>query len=258
MFSHHPDGVGVVRIIVLPAADALHRRDNRREQIRLIRGIDALQYPRQPLKAHPRIHAWRGQVRARPIQVMVILHEHQVPQLHIAVAHIPACHSVGAVRRAIVSQAAILRAVVVVQFAARPARPLIARRPPPVLVVPKAVHPIGGYPLSLPQPARLFVGLVNRRRELVQRYAVALGHKLNGEIHRALLEIIAYAEIAQHLKQRIVRGIPHLFYVRRPKALLRRGKPLIGRRRLPREIRLELHHPRRSQQQRRIAHRNQR
>ena len=167
MFRHHADGVCVVGIVVLSAADALNRRDNRREQIRLIRGIDALQYPRQPLKAHACVHAWRGQIGSRAVKMVVVLHEHQVPQLNVAVAHIAVSHFIGAVGSAVGSQAAVIRAVVVVQFAARPARALVARGPPPVLVVSETIHPIRGYAFCLPQPARLFVGFVNRRRELV-------------------------------------------------------------------------------------------
>ena len=159
------------------------------------------------LEAHAGVHAGRGQVGARAVQVVVELHEHQVPQLDIAVADNAVRHDIGAVWGRIVSQAAVFRAVVVVEFAAGSAWSFVAGRGPTSFVVAIAINLVGGDALGNPEVAGVFVGVMHCRGELFERDAVALGHKLNGEIDRAALEVVAEAEVAEHLEERVVRGV---------------------------------------------------
>src|SRR5690606_5032390 len=67
------------------------------------------------------------------------------------------------------------------------------------------------------------------------------------------LEVVADGEVAEHLEERgVTGGLAHLVDVRCAHALLRGGQP--GRRRLalPQEVRLERHHTRGNQEERRV------
>ena len=258
MLCDHADGIGVIGVVVAFAADTLDGGDDGREQVGLIRRVHILKDSDEALESHAGVHARRGQGRARAVEMMVILHEDEVPQLDIAVAHDAVRHDIGAVGRAVVSEAAVLRAVVVVEFAARSARSLVARGSPPVFVVAVAIHLVGGDAFRLPQSARFLVGVVDCGGELFERDAVALCHQLDREIDGACLEVVAEAEVAEHLEERVVRGVADLFDVRSAEALLRSGSAPVGRLRLAGEVRLELNHARGRQQQRGVADRNQR
>ena len=146
---------------------------------------------------------------------------------------------------------------VVVQLRAGTARPLVAGRAPPVLVVAVAVDAFARNALGDPQLAGLIVGVVNGGGELVQGNAVALGHQLDGEVDGVRLEVVADAEVAQHLEEGVVCGVADLFDVGSAEALLRRCESAIGRLGLAGEVRLELHHAGGGEQQGRVADGNQ-
>ena len=228
VLGDYADCVGVVGVVVALATDALDCGDDGREQVGLIRCIDVLQDSHEALEAHAGVHAGRGQVGARAVEVVVVLHEHEVPELDIAVADDAVVHDVGAVWRTVVLQAAVLCAVVVVQLAARTTRSLVACGSPPVFIVAVAIDLVGGDALCLPQAARFLVGMVDCGGKLVERDAVAFGHQLYGEIDGVCLEVVAEAEVAQHLEEGVVRGVANLFDVGGAETLLRCGGALVG------------------------------
>ena len=117
MFGDHAQGVcGIgVRAVAL-AAHALGGGDKRREQVGFVAGVHPLHDAREALEPHPRVHAGRGQVRARAVQVVVELHENEVPQLHVSVAGVAVGQEVFAVGYAIGGEAAMLGSVVVMQL----------------------------------------------------------------------------------------------------------------------------------------------
>ncbi len=61
---------------------------DRGEKVRVVVRRDLLDDARQPLEAHARVDARRGQRGQRPIRVEVVLHEHEVPDLEPARAHL--------------------------------------------------------------------------------------------------------------------------------------------------------------------------
>ena len=259
MFGDYAQGVGgIVVFAVAPAAHALGGGDKRREQVGFVAGIHPLHDAREALEPHSRIHAWRGQVGSGAVQMVVELHEDEVPQLDIAVACVAVGQGVFAVGNAVGGEAAMLRSVVVMELGAGSARPFVAGGAPPVFIVAVSVNAVGGDAFGFPQLAGFVVRIVDGGGEFFERDAVAFGHKLNCEVHRAALEVFADAEVAEHLEQRVVGGVADLFDVGRAEALLRSGQPAVGRLRLAGEVRLELHHAGAREKQRRIAHRDER
>ena len=251
-------GGGVVFVVGL-AADALDLGDDRDEQVGVVAGIDALHDPEQTLEAHAGVHAGRGQVGAGAVEMVVELHEHEVPQLDVAVAYVAVVHDVLAVGGAVFLKTAVDCAVVVVELGAWAAGTLVAGWPPPVLVVAVAVHAVAWDALGDPELAGLVVGVVHGGGELVEGDAVAvgLGHQLDGEVNGLFLEVVADAEVAEHLEQRVVGGVADLFDVGGAEALLRGGEPAVGRLGLAGEVGLELHHSGGGEQQCGVADGNQ-
>ena len=156
--------------------------------------------------------------------------------------------------------AAELPAAVVVELRAWTARPLgaVDRRAPPVVLVPEPVDQLFGYADPAPDAVRLVVGVVDRRGEALLGQPHHRVEALQRVRDGALLEVVADAEVAQHLEHRDVSRVAHLFDVDDPERLLRRREPPVRRLRLAAEVRLELHHPGVGQQQRRIADWDQR
>ena len=253
VLGDYADCVGVVGVVVALAADALDCGDDGREQVGLIRCVDVLEDSHEAFEAHAGVHAGRGQVGARAVEVVVILHEHEVPEFDIAVADDTVRHDVGAVRGAVILQAAVLCAVVVVKLAAGATGTLVACGSPPVFVVAEAIDLVGWDALCLPQPTSLFVGVVDCGGKLVERDAVAFSHQFNGEIDGVALEVVTEAEVTQHLEEGVVRCVADLFDVWGAEALLRCGGALVGRLRFTGEVGLELHHACGGEQQRGVA-----
>src|SRR5581483_1849559 len=57
-----------------------------------------------------------------------------------------------------------------------------------------------------PQSERLVVVDVNRRGQFVFRQPELFGHQVPGELDRAILEIVAEREVAEHLKEGVMTG----------------------------------------------------
>ena len=90
--------VGVVVLTPIPAGNLLGLLYERLKEVGLVDGGHVLEDDGGALESHARIDAGGGQRRACAVQVVVVLHEHEVPQLHVPVAHIAVVvHDVGAV-----------------------------------------------------------------------------------------------------------------------------------------------------------------
>ena len=115
----------------------------------------------------------------------------------------------------------------------------------------------------LPDRRRVVVLGVDGDQQPVLRQAEILGHQLPGVGDRLVLEVVAEAEIPQHLEERVVaRGVADIVQVvvlaAGAHAFLRRGGADVGPLLLPGEDVLELHHARVGEHQRRVVARHQR
>ena len=90
------------------------------EQVDLIIAVDALQHRGHALQSHAGIHRGLGQWRQFALAVAVVLHEHQVPDFHVAVALV----LIAAGRTS-----GHFRSVVVEDLGARAAGTRVAHRP---------------------------------------------------------------------------------------------------------------------------------
>ena len=247
-FRHHADRIVGVRVLaVLLAAQLLHGGDDRGKGIGVVGRGDALHDGGGPLQAHARIHVGRRERCPATRRVLVELHEHQVPQLQKA----PAL-AVGAAVGIALAHAA-RPAEVVVDLAARPAGAFSSRRPPVVLPLAEAPDALGGDARLLPEGLGLVILQIDRGPELLRREGEHLRHERPCPGDRLTLEVVAHAEVAEHLEEGEVALVAHLVDIGGPEALLDRREPRAGRCRLAGEIRLERHHARAGEQERGVA-----
>ena len=102
--------------------------------------------------------------------------------------------------------------------------------------------------------AELLVALEDRDPDVVRVEAEALQRQLPRELDRALLEVVADREVAEHLEERqVARRQADLVDVRRAEALLAARQPVVRRLLAALEVRLERVHARRGEQHRRIV-----
>ncbi len=226
---------------------------DRLEAVRLVHRADVLDDGRGALEPQARIDVLLRQRRQRAVGVQLVLHEDEVPELEEAVA---ARARRGACRVA----AAVLLAPVPVDLRVRAARPRSADRPE-VLRARQADDALTRHPDPLPELDR---GLVLTQAELriagVHRHPdprpvqpEPVLHERGRVLDRAVLEVLAEREVAEHLVEgEVVAVEADLVDVGRAEALLRgRGQQ---RRRLlaaEEEGHLRLHAGRR--QQRRVV-----
>ena len=215
-------GVVVRRVrAVLTSRQRLNAGEQRQEQIGLVDRGNALHDHSGALEAHAGVHARRGQRVSRAVQVVVELHEDKVPQLNVAVAGVSGVVlGIGAVGAAVGTQAPPALTKVEVELAARAARPLQASRPPPVIFIAEPVNLVLGYADVAPQLEALVVGIVDGDGESLFGEAELSLEELKREGYGFLLEVVADAEVTQHLEQREVRGVSHLVDVDSAKRLL--------------------------------------
>ena len=142
----------------------------------------------------------------------VELHEHEVPDLEPAVA-------VG-IRRARRS-ARNVRAVVVENLAARTARSGFAHLPEVVGAAARLVADAhdtvrGQADLLVPDVERLLIRVVHGHHQAlrIDSQPILAGDEVPGEANRVTLEVVAEAEVAQHLEERVVaRGVADVLEV---------------------------------------------
>ena len=152
-----------------------------------------------------------------------------------------------------------------INLAARPAhavRPLARRTGrPEVLILAAPLDAIDREPDILrPNPGRLVVIRVHRHRQPLRLDAQPLlvREKLPRPVDRIALEVVAEAEVAQHLEKRVViRRAPDVIDVARPQTLLASRRPRELQLHLAEKVVLELVHAGRREQHRRIPSRHE-
>ena len=224
------------------------------EQIGLEHAVDALQDGRHALQSHAGVDRGTRQRLALLLRHLLELHEHQVPELEEAIAVL-----LRAARRS----APDVLAAVDEDFGARPARPGVAHRPeivrgrdPDDAVVREARD-------LLPVARRLVVVVIDGDEQLVLLQAEVFGDQRPGELDRAILEVVAEREVAEHLEEgEMPRGVADIVEVvvlaAGAHAFLRGGGALIGPLLDAGEDVLELHHAGIGEHQRRVVARHQR
>src|SRR6266545_4124416 len=244
VLGDHPQRqVGAFVAPVDAAGGRLRPLQDRRQQVGLEDVVDALEQEGEALQAHAGVDVLLGQL-AHDVEVRVtqVLHEHEVPDLEVALL-------VG--DRAALE--AVLGAAVVVDLRAGAARAGNAHRPVVVLLV-AALDALGGNADLAPQLHRLVVVEVDGRPEPVGLEAEPLGDQLVGVGDRPGLEVVAEGEVAEHLEEgQVPGGVAHVLDVGGAEALLNAGRPGEVRDHLAQEVRLELVHARVGEQQRRIV-----
>ena len=178
----------------------------------------------------PGVDVLLRQRRQRAVGVQLELHEDEVPELEEAVA-------ARARGRAVRVAAAVLLAPVVVDLRVRPARPRAADRPE-VLAARERDDALARHAdlaprgRSRPRPRR--ARAPGRRRARSPRRAPSRAQvvldELGRVLDRALLEVLAEREVAEHLEEgQVVAVEPDLVDVGRAEALLRgRGQRAPG------------------------------
>ena len=172
-----------------------------------------------------------GSGRQRAVGVLLVRHEHEVPELEEAV-------TARARRRAVRLAAAVLLAPVPVELGVRPTRSGAADRPE-VLGRRERNDPLARHPDLLPELDRHLVraelqlrvaGMDRHPHPLPVELHVLL-HELARELDRAFLEVLPEREVPEHLEEREVVAVePDLVDVDGPEDLLRQGRQRRGRR----------------------------
>ena len=234
--------------------DLRRRVDQGPEEVGLVVAVHPLKHRGRALQPHPGVHGGPGQRLHRAGSVAVELHEHEVPQLDVAVAVF-----VGAPRR----PAGHLGPVVVEHLRAGAAGAGVAHRPEVVLL--SAAGKPGPIDTDVvePDPGRLVVALVHRHPQLLRREPEHAGQELPAVADRVALEVVAEAEVAEHLEEGVVaRGVADVLQIvvlaAGAHAALRGGRPRVRAPFRAEEDVLELHHAGVGEQQGRIVAGHQR
>ena len=249
MLRHDVDGEVVVGVLSIRLVrQLLHAPAYRREQVGLVGGGHALHDGRHALQPHAGVDARRGQVRPRAVRRLVELGEDKVPVLEEP-ARVVARLRTGAV----------LFAEVVVELAGRAARAFVARRPPEVVLVAQRDDALVRHAdLVAPYRPGLVISGVHRDPYAFRGQQQHAGGELPRPGDRLALEVVAYAEVAQHLEHRVVREVAHLVYIGGAEALLHGREARVRRRLVPGVVGFERRHARRRKKQCGVACRDQR
>ena len=171
---------------------------------------DALHHRGDALETGAGIHRRLRQRRELAVGRAVELHEHQVPDLHPAIAV-----GIGRARRS----ARNVRAVVEEDFRAGTAGAGLAHLPEVVGAAARLVadaHDLVGRQADhlVPEIEGLVVGLVHRDHEARRIDLQRAGDEVPGEADRVLLEVVAEGEVAQHLEEGVMaRGVADVLEV---------------------------------------------
>ena len=172
--------------------------DDFAESVGVVVGGDFLKDRSDALEARSRVDRrlrQRGELARR---VAIVLHEHQIPELHVAVA--VATHGARGFA------AAVLSAAVDEKFRARSAGAGIAHRPE-VIFFSEAVNAVFGNAfLLMPDFGGFIVLFEDRDKEAVLRKFQLLGDEFPSKANRVFFEVIAKGEVAEHFKERVVTG----------------------------------------------------
>ncbi len=235
----------------LLAGELLAEADQRDELVGVEDRVDALEDRREPVQPEAGVDVLRRQRRENVHRVLLELHEHEVPVLEEALV-------LAAGQVVLLAEA---QPAVEVELGARAAGTGRARLPE-VLAARAADDPLARDADLQPRLDRLLVGadaeflvaLEDRDPDVVGVEAEALERQLPRELDRALLEVVAHREVAEHLEERqVARRHADLIDVRRPEALLAARQPVVRRLLAALEVRLERVHARGREQHRRIV-----
>ena len=236
--------------------------DQRLEQVDLVVRMHVLQHGGEALQAHAGIHARLGQRMQHARLVPIELHEHQIPDFDVAVAV-----GVGRAGRAALDAGPM----VVENFAAGAAGAGVGHLPEVVRgelrragLVADADAALGRHADFLrPDFVGLVVLMVDGGPQLVGGDAIHLGDQFPGVADGIALEVVAEAEIAEHLeKSMVARRVADVFQVivlaAGAHAALRTGGARVGPLVVAEKDVLELHHAGVGEQQRRVVAGHQR
>ncbi len=193
-------------------------RHQRREVIGLEDRLDALLDQRHAIEAEPGVDVLGGERRQRPGRILVELHEDEVPVLEETLV-LAAWKIAGR---------AVLRSAVQVELAARPAGAGRAGLPE-VLRARTEDDPLTRHADRLPGGDRLLVradpervvALEDRDPDVLRPEPEAVQREFPGQLDRALLEVLPYGEVAEHLEEgEVPRRVADVLDVGRPEALL--------------------------------------
>ena len=166
--------------------------------------MHALQDCRNTLQAHAGIYTRLGQRLQFTIRLAVVLHEHQVPDLDIAVqifalgSRWPTGH---------------MRPVVIENFRAWATGAGVAHLPEVVFVQPGETLSADPHFLE-PDIRRFIVGHVHGDPQTIFRQPQGARQELPGKLDGFALEVITEAEVTQHLEEGVVTcRITHVFQV---------------------------------------------
>ena len=224
------------------------------EQIDLVVPVHTLQHRGGAFEPHAGIHRRLGKPAHVAVRVPVELHEDEVPDLDESVPVL-----VGGPGR----PARDLRAVVVEHLGARAARPDVPHRPEVVLL--PAAHDARRLDADVPAPdvRRLVVVLEDGDPHPVPGEAHLTGEELPREDDRLALEVVAEAEVPEHLEEGVMAGgIPDVLEIvvlaPGPDAALGGDRAGVRTRVRSEKHVLELDHARIGEEQRRIVSRHER
>ena len=209
--------------------------------------VDALQQGQHPLEAGAGVDARLGKGHHGAAGLLLELHEHQIPVLHVAL--------VATVGRA--APRTVLLTLVEEDLRARTAGPGVTHAPEVVLV--EALDALGRHTHGVPPDlGSLVVAEVHGDPEPLGVEAEALGGQLPRPGDGVGLEVVAEAEVAEHLEEaEVPLGAADLVEVvllaPGPHALLHRRGALVRGRLGAHEVGLEGHHSGDREQERRVV-----
>ena len=235
-----------VLLAVAPPGELLAEVDQRLELIGLEHRLLALEDRGHAVEPQAGVDVTRRQRLEVVVRLLVVLHEHEVPELQETLVL-----TAGEVLGRPESHTAVE-----VELRARPAR---ADGPgfPEVLRARTADDPLARHPHRPPQLDRLLVGpqpqgLVTVEHgdpDVLRAEAEDLERQLPRELDRALLEVLADREVAEHLEEgEVAQRRAHLLDVGRAEALLAARELPRRRRFAPQEVGLQRLHPRSGEQ----------
>ena len=238
--QRHVAGLGRAQ---LGPGEALGRVEQDDKLVGLPHRVDALEHGHGSLQAQAGVDRGLGQRDLLTVGSALELHEHQVPDLDVAL--------LAAVGRP--AAGPVLGPLVPEDLRARPAGADIGHAP--VVVLAEALDPLSGHAdLVAPDGLGLVVAEVHRHPQPVGVESEHPGNQLPGPGAGVRLEVVAEAEVAQHLEEGEMAGgatdlVEVVVLAPGPHALLHgygpreRGLLLAG------EVRLEGHHPGHGEQQ---------
>jgi hypothetical protein len=223
------------------AGDRLGLAHQGAEDVGVVEAVAARQHGHDALEAGAGVDVLLGQVAELAVGPPQVLGEHQVPDLDVPVLGLGVGGSaVGAEVGSVVPE----------DLGRRTAGAGVAHLPEVVLA--QALDPVAGEAdLVGPQRLGLVVALVDGHPEAAVVELEDLGHELPGPGDGLGLEVVAEAEVAQHLEEaevaeRAPDGVEVVVLAAGPHAALHRGGAgrHVGCRLLPQEVGDEGHHAR--------------